>query len=114
MKRILPPILIRGCREGKVDVAVAWGPLAGYFSRNSAVPLDITPIDDDPQHPDLPLSFDIGIGVRARNHALKQRLERNSIARHARSKRSCGLTEFLKLDDALHARRSSSPMCEED
>ena len=30
-----PADLIRAVADGKVDVAVAWGPLAGYFSRQS-------------------------------------------------------------------------------
>jgi hypothetical protein len=57
-----------------VDIAVAWGPLAGYFARESAVPLDITPIDVDTAHPELPLSFAIAIGVRRGDEGLKQQL----------------------------------------
>ncbi|HEX4227571.1 MAG TPA: quinoprotein dehydrogenase-associated putative ABC transporter substrate-binding protein [Bryobacteraceae bacterium] len=69
-----PSDLIRAVSNKQVDVAIAWGPLAGYFSRDSATPLDITPIAADPSNPTLPLSFDIAIGVRPGNYQLRDRL----------------------------------------
>lgn len=66
--------LIHAVSSKQVDVAVAWGPLAGYFARQSLIPLELTPIDGDPAHPNLPLSFDIGIGVRPGDEELIQRL----------------------------------------
>jgi quinoprotein dehydrogenase-associated probable ABC transporter substrate-binding protein len=74
--------LIAAVSKKDVDVAIAWGPLAGYFTQHSAVPLDITPIDGDPAHPALPLTFDIGMGVREGDIALKQRLDTELIRRH--------------------------------
>lgn len=76
-----PADLIRAVENGQVDVAVAWGPLAGYFSRNSSVPLELTPIPADSRRPDLPFRFDIGIGVREGNTALKQTLDRELVHR---------------------------------
>lgn len=70
-----PADLIKAVEDRKVDVAIAWGPLAGYFSRHSTVPLDITPITDDPANPNLPFHFDIGIGVRNGNTSLKNTLD---------------------------------------
>ena len=67
--------LIRAVEDGKVDVAIAWGPLAGYFGRHVTLPLDMTPVTDDPEHPDLPFHFDIGIGVRTADTALRQTLD---------------------------------------
>lgn len=69
-----PADLIDAVTHGKVDVAVAWGPLAGYFARQSSVPLDLTPVDDDPMHPNLPFHFDIAMGVRRGNTLLQHRL----------------------------------------
>lgn len=66
--------LIKAVADGQVDVAIAWGPLAGYFARNSAVPLDVTPISGDPTLPDLPFHFDIALGVREGDQQLQQRL----------------------------------------
>jgi quinoprotein dehydrogenase-associated probable ABC transporter substrate-binding protein len=81
--------LIAAVTKNDVDVAVAWGPLAGYFAKNASVPLDITPIDGDPVHPELPLMFDIGVGVREGDAALKQRLDAELV------KRQPQITEIL-------------------
>jgi quinoprotein dehydrogenase-associated probable ABC transporter substrate-binding protein len=75
--------LIAAVSKKDVDVAVAWGPLAGYFTQNSPVPLEITPISGDLAHPALPLTFDIGMGVREGDAALKQRLDAELVRRHA-------------------------------
>lgn len=77
-----PSDLIKAVEDGKVDVAIAWGPLAGYFSRNSAVPLDVTPVPDDPVNPQLPFHFDIAIGVREQDTALKKTLDEELTRRH--------------------------------
>jgi mxaJ protein len=66
--------LIKAVEDRQVDVAIAWGPLAGYFSNHSHVPLQITPIPDDPAEPDLPFHFDIGIGVRKGDTRLQETL----------------------------------------
>lgn len=70
-----PSDLIKAVERGDVDVAVAWGPMAGYFARQSRVPLEITPIDAGGGDPRLPLSFDIAIGVRPRDEGLRQQLD---------------------------------------
>lgn len=65
--------LIRAVADREVDVAVVWGPLAGYFAQKSAVPLDVTPITADPADPAM--SYSIGIGVRPRDVQLRQILD---------------------------------------
>jgi quinoprotein dehydrogenase-associated probable ABC transporter substrate-binding protein len=75
--------LIKAVEDKQVDVAVAWGPLAGYMARHSTVALDITPVESDPEHPDLPFSFNIAIGVRKGDTALKARLDAELVRRHA-------------------------------
>lgn len=75
--------LIRAVEGRQVDVAVAWGPLAGYFSRHSTVPLDITPIAGDSRNPNLPFHFDIGIGVRPGNTSLADILNAELVRRRA-------------------------------
>lgn len=75
--------VLRAVENGSVDIAIAWGPLAGYFARTSRVPLEITPIADDPKNPGLPFHFDIGLGVRASDTALKVTLDRELARRHA-------------------------------
>jgi mxaJ protein len=74
--------LIAAVTKKDVDVAVVWGPLAGYFTQHSAVPLDITPIEPDPANPALHLTFDIGLGVREGDSALKNQLDAELLRRH--------------------------------
>jgi mxaJ protein len=61
-----PARLIEAVVDKKVDVAVAWGPLAGYFARQSEVPLDLEPVSPVQDGP-LSYVFDIGMGVRRRD-----------------------------------------------
>jgi len=67
--------LIQAVATSKVDVAVVWGPLAGYFARQSKVPLDIAPVTVDPAHPALRMVFGIGIGVRPNDLELRRQLD---------------------------------------
>lgn len=76
-----PADLIRAVADRKVDVAVAWGPMAGYFAQQSKVPLTLIPVLPDREHPNLPLAFNIAIGVRNGNTELKQKLDAELIRR---------------------------------
>ena len=67
-----PRKLLDDLVAGTVDVAVAWGPLAGYAAATSNAPLDLVPLEDEPG---VPLSFDISMGVAKGNDELKDRLE---------------------------------------
>lgn len=78
-----PADLVKAVVDGKVDVAVAWGPMAGYFAQRSSVPLEITPVAKDPAHPNLPFSYAIGIGVREHDDALRQTLDTELVRRQA-------------------------------
>ena len=59
-----PSALVEGVERGDVDVAVVWGPLAGYFARKSRTPLTITPVSPIIDLPFTPYVFDIGLGLR--------------------------------------------------
>lgn len=76
-----PADLVRAVAAGDIDVAVAWGPLAGYFAKNSTVPLDVTPIAADARNPSLPFHFQIAIGVREGDNTLKQQLDAELLRR---------------------------------
>ncbi len=77
-----PADLIKAVANRSVDVAVAWGPIAGYFAEHSSVPLDLTPVTADTRNPSLPFHFDIAIGVRPADTALRQQLDAELIRRH--------------------------------
>jgi quinoprotein dehydrogenase-associated probable ABC transporter substrate-binding protein len=70
-----PARIVEAVENGTVDIAAVWGPLAGYFAKQSPVPLDVTPITDTEQFKPLIFQYDIALGVRKGDHALKAKLE---------------------------------------
>jgi mxaJ protein len=71
-----PSRLIDAVGRGEVDVAVVWGPLAGYYARRSPVPLVITPVSTRFATPGIPFGYAIAVGVRHSDTALRSRLDR--------------------------------------
>ena len=70
-----PARLVEAVADGEVDVAAVWGPLAGYFAQRSSVPLRLVPITGTEAFAPLLFQFDIAIGVRKQDKALKGRLD---------------------------------------
>ncbi|SCB50403.1 methanol oxidation system protein MoxJ [Bradyrhizobium shewense] len=69
-----PARLIEAVARGEIDVAAAWGPLAGYFSGHSRVPLTVTPIQDGERFAPQQFEFAISMGVRKGDRALRDQL----------------------------------------
>ncbi len=69
-----PAAIIEAVAERRVDVAVAWGPLAGFFATRSPVPLRLTPVSPQIDLPFLPFVYDISMAVRRRDPALRDEL----------------------------------------
>jgi mxaJ protein len=61
--------------SGEVDVAVVWGPLAGYFAKRSPVPLRVVRVSPEVDVPSLPFVFDIAMGVRRGDNAFRDTLD---------------------------------------
>jgi YVTN family beta-propeller protein len=59
-----------------VDVAIAWGPVAGYFAKHARVPLDVTPVPNDGDAPAERFVYPIAMGVRKGDDSLHVALER--------------------------------------
>jgi mxaJ protein len=76
-----PGKLVEDLLAGKIDVTVVWGPIAGYFAKKKGAPLRIVPIPDE--NPRIPMSFNMSMGVRRGNKALKARLEEILTAKQA-------------------------------
>jgi mxaJ protein len=70
-----PARIIDAVASGSVDVALVWGPLAGYFARRSTVPLSLAPAAAPADLPDFPFAYDIAIGVRRGDTALRDRID---------------------------------------
>jgi len=69
-----PGRIVDAVAAGKVGVAIVWGPVAGYFVGRQAVPLEMLAVPSGKT--DLPFAFDISMGVRPGDAALKEELER--------------------------------------
>jgi mxaJ protein len=70
-----PARLIEAVATGNIDVAIAWGPLAGFFAARQNVPLDIVAVEPPIDTPSLPIAFDISVAVRRGDTALLARVE---------------------------------------
>ena len=67
--------IIDAVAKREIDVAVVWGPLAGYFAKQSgdAIKLQtVTPLIDGPT---LPMMFDISMGVRKEDRDLRREVD---------------------------------------
>jgi mxaJ protein len=67
--------IVRAVASGDVDVAFIWGPVAGYFAKQSAVPVSFAPVEPHFDGPQFPMVFEVSIGVRKEDIALKQEVE---------------------------------------
>jgi mxaJ protein len=56
--------IVEAVAEGEIDVAVVWGPVAGYFAKEQAVELELVPVLPQIELPFLPMVFSISIGLR--------------------------------------------------
>lgn len=59
-----PSRIVEAVAKGEVDVAVVWGPLAGYFAARQDPPLQVHLVRPPFDGARLPLAFDIGFAVR--------------------------------------------------
>jgi mxaJ protein len=64
-----PAAIVAAVARGDIDVALVWGPLAGYFARRSPVALTVRPIPPSKASP-WPMQFDVSMGVQIHNAAL--------------------------------------------
>ena len=71
-----PARIVDAVANGEIDIAIVWGPLGGYFAAREPVALRITPVHPERDGAMLPMVFDIAMGVRKEDEALKQDLER--------------------------------------
>ncbi len=71
-----PAAIVSAVEHGDVEIAAVWGPLAGYFAKKSPVPLTLVPIADTESFAPLQFAYDIGMGVRKGDHALRDRLNK--------------------------------------
>jgi mxaJ protein len=79
--------IIAAVADGAVDVAIAWGPVAGYFAAASEAPVDVAAVSPLQDGAHLPLAFSISMAVRRGDEPLAAALntlvtERKADLRH--------------------------------
>lgn len=84
-----PARLVEAVARGEVDVAVVWGPTAGYFAARQSPPLRVARVALEMDADGLSMAYDIALGVRRREPDFKAELN------HALSKRRAELSQIL-------------------
>ncbi len=59
-----PQDIVNAVAKGTIDVALVWGPVAGYFAKESSVPLSLVALPDSDSASGVLLAYNVGIGVR--------------------------------------------------
>jgi quinoprotein dehydrogenase-associated probable ABC transporter substrate-binding protein len=67
--------IVDAVARGDVDVAIVWGPIAGYFAKQQRVPLDLVPVSPQIDLPFMPFVFDMSLGVRRQDKAFRDELD---------------------------------------
>jgi mxaJ protein len=70
-----PARIVEAVAKGEVDLAVVWGPLAGYFAPRQGVPLALAPVSPQIDRPFLPFVFDVSMAVRRGDDGLRAELD---------------------------------------
>ena len=71
-----PAAIVDAVDRGDIDVAVVWGPLAGYFAARAEHPLKLTPVQPWLDGPQWPMVYDIAMGTRREDAELRGELDR--------------------------------------
>jgi mxaJ protein len=67
--------IVEAVAAGEIDIAIVWGAMAGYFAQRARVPLDLVPVEPQIDLPFLPMVFDIALGVRREDVALRDEID---------------------------------------
>jgi mxaJ protein len=70
-----PAAIVAAVARGEVDVALVWGPLAGYFASLSSVALRIEPVTPALDDSQWPMVYDISMAVRRGDLQLREQIE---------------------------------------
>lgn len=70
-----PGQLIDAVDHGDVDIAVVWGPFAGYYAQRHPGRLAIVPAEPDSGEPALPVAYELAMGVRKGDLALRDEVQ---------------------------------------
>jgi mxaJ protein len=87
-----PSRIVKAVADGEIDIAVAWGPLAGYYAPRQKVPLQIAAVSPAFDGPQLPMVWDISLAVRKDDDRLRDEID--DVLRRRRDEVDRILAEF--------------------
>jgi len=71
-EQYLGQIVEKDLAGGKIDAAIIWGPMAGYFANKSSVPMAVVPLKSEG---DVKMDYGIAMGMRRGEKEFKQQIE---------------------------------------
>jgi mxaJ protein len=75
-KQLNPPArIIEAVAQKQIDVAIVWGPLAGYFADKQQVPMRVVPLLEETDKDGLRYAYDICIGVKKNNEDFRDQID---------------------------------------
>ena len=74
--------IVDAVANGDVDVAVVWGPIAGYYAKRASVPLKVVPVTPQIEPPFLPMVISISVAVRQGDEDFADILDRAIVTRY--------------------------------
>jgi mxaJ protein len=66
--------MVEGVVKGELDLAIIWGPWAGYFAQQQQAPVELEFIAAENDGPNVPFAFEICLGVRKSRPELRDQL----------------------------------------
>lgn len=75
--------IVDAVSRGEIDVAIVWGPLAGYYAKRCQGVFTVSAISPADNSPVLPVTFDICMGVRRSEPELRDELNTVLLKKHA-------------------------------
>jgi mxaJ protein len=69
--------VVRAVANGRVGVAVVWGPTAGYFAAMERLPVELRPVAPAVDRSGIPFQYSIAMGVHKNDAALRDALNRS-------------------------------------
>jgi ABC-type amino acid transport substrate-binding protein len=67
--------IIAAVAHRKIDTAIVWGPLAGYYAKQYGNTLRLTAVKPEVDPPMLPFTYELGVGVRKSDTELLSRIQ---------------------------------------
>ncbi|AZG77591.1 substrate-binding domain-containing protein [Methylocystis rosea] len=92
--------MMHDLEKGEIDVALLWGPIAGYYAKQSSVKLNVSPL---PETPGARMAFRIGFGVRHSDQNWKRELNTLIAQNKIELERILRDFEVPLLDESGHA-----------